>query len=106
MWKHLLSSVLLCYALLGSSLTLYAVPIEMSLPQAETESKFVSGVVIDKKIGETIPGVAVAIWQDGRLVKGASTDIDGNFSIPKPVGTFEVRISLLGYKAVTVADRD
>ena len=36
--------------------------------QAQTDSKFVSGVVMDKKLGETIPGVAVAIWQNGQLV--------------------------------------
>lgn len=96
----------LMYITFCLGLGLSVIDVTAAIPQAITESKFVSGVVIDKKLGETIPGVAVAIWQEGRLVKGASTDIDGNFSIPKPVGTFEVRISLLGYKAVVVADYD
>lgn len=74
--------------------------------QAQTDSKFVSGVVMDKKLGETIPGVAVAIWQNGQLVKGVSTDLDGNFNLAKPMGAFEVRISLMGYKTVTIADKD
>lgn len=96
----------LMYITFCLGLGLSVIDVTAAIPQAITESKFVSGVVIDKKLGETIPGVAVAIWQEGRLVKGASTDIDGNFNIPKPVGTFEVRISLLGYKAVVVADYD
>lgn len=101
---RMFATLMLCS--LCNGMIIHAAEVVAALPQSATDSKFISGVVIDKKIGETIPGVAVAIWQEGRLVKGASTDFDGNFNIPKPIGAFEVRVSLLGYKTVVVKDRD
>lgn len=74
----------LMYITFCLGLGLSVIDVTAAIPQAITESKFVSGVVIDKKLGETIPGVAVAIWQEGRLVKGASTDIDGTLISPNP----------------------
>ncbi|HTX18910.1 MAG TPA: TonB-dependent receptor [Bacteroidota bacterium] len=58
----------------------------------------ISGKVVDSKTGEGLPSVNV-------LVKGtyygASSDIDGNFSIPKVnPGEYTISITLLGYKAV------
>lgn len=78
---------------------------EMEL-QGEDRAKYVSGEVVDAKTGETLPGVGVAIWQGGNLVKGAASDLDGKFNLPKPMGDFEVRFTLLGYKTVIMKKKD
>ena len=58
----------------------------------------ITGKIVDTKTGEGLPSVNV-------LVKGtyygASSDIDGKFTIPKVnPGTYNVSFTLLGYKAV------
>lgn len=58
-----------------------------------------SGTVTDAESGETLPGANVLIVQ---LDRGASTDVDGNFSIGNiPVGTYTVRITFIGYRTFT-----
>ena len=58
----------------------------------------VSGVVTDKASGAPMVQVSVAIWQDGHLATGTTTDADGKFSLKKPAGKFEMRVSFVGYK--------
>jgi outer membrane receptor protein involved in Fe transport len=55
-----------------------------------------SGNVTDAKTGETLPGVNVLLKG---TYHGAAADINGNFNITSiPVGTYNVDISLIGYK--------
>ena len=61
------------------------------------ELRVASGVVVDKKTGEPLISVNVAVWAGGRLVTGTSTDFEGNFKIISPVIDFELRISYVGY---------
>lgn len=86
------------------------VPSYASLPveaqQPEHTAQFATGVVLDAKTGETIPGVAVSLWQGGRIVDGVNTDLDGKFSLPLPQSDFELRLSLVGYKKVTLTLHD
>ncbi|MBR2318324.1 MAG: SusC/RagA family TonB-linked outer membrane protein [Bacteroidaceae bacterium] len=58
----------------------------------------VYGVVIDKKTEEPLIGASVAIWKDGEMLTGVSTDIEGAFRITAPVKEFEVVVSFVGYK--------
>ena len=67
---------------------------------AQDEFKVASGTVVDKKTGEPLIGVTVAVWSNGRLQTGTSTDFDGKFRISSPVIDFELRISYVGYKEV------
>lgn len=57
----------------------------------------VDGVVVDKKNGEPMLSASVAIWQDGKLLKGTATDVNGAFYLTVPNGEFEVEISFIGY---------
>lgn len=57
----------------------------------------VAGTVVDRKTGELLPGVTIAIWQNGELVTGTSTSTDGKFNVKAPSGDFEVRVSYIGY---------
>ena len=55
-----------------------------------------SGNVTDAKTGESLPGVNVLLKG---TYHGAAADINGNFNITSiPVGTYNVDISLIGYK--------
>ena len=60
----------------------------------------ISGVVTDKKTKEPLIGANVAIWKDGQMETGTSTDFDGAFHITTALKDFEVRISSIGYKEV------
>jgi hypothetical protein len=56
-----------------------------------------SGKIIDAKTGETLPGVNVIIKG---TYYGAATDFNGKFRIDNiSVGTYNVTISLIGYKS-------
>ena len=58
---------------------LFATPALAS--SAKDGDKVVSGVVIDKKTKEPMIGVNVAIWKDGEIAVGTSTDFDGAFHL-------------------------
>ena len=60
-----------------------------------------SGTVLDPKTGEALPGVNVILKG---TYYGAATDINGKFRINNiSVGTYNVEISLIGYKTVQYA---
>ena len=61
-------------------------------------NKEVSGVVVDKKTKDPLIGVNVAIWKDGTIETGVTTDFDGAFHITTSLSEFEVQISYMGYK--------
>ena len=69
----------------------------------EDGNTVVSGVVIDKKNKEPLIGVSVAIWKDGKIETGATTDFDGSFHISTSLTNFEVQFSYMGYKDVKVS---
>ncbi len=62
----------------------------------------VKGTVSDKKTKETIIGASVVIIdKDGRVVKGVSTDIDGNYSLPVADKSYRITVSFIGYKSTS-----
>ena len=88
----------LCSILL---MLLLATPVLAS--NAKDGDKVVSGVVIDKKTKEPMIGVNVAIWKNGEIAVGTSTDFEGAFhlSLAPSITNFEVKISYMGYKELT-----
>lgn len=70
-----------------------------AVPFAFAQSGSLSGTVTDERTGETLPGVNILVQQ---LERGAATDIDGNFTIENmPYGTYDLRITLIGYRTTT-----
>jgi TonB-dependent receptor len=68
--------------------------------QALAQSGTISGIVSDKKTGETIVGAAVVI--EGTFI-GTSTDFDGNFTLTNvPVGLVNLSVSFISYEPVIV----
>lgn len=64
---------------------------------AMAQSGTIKGKVFDKRSGETLPGANVFI--DGRTFFGASTDINGNFTIQNVIpGKYSLICSFTGYK--------
>ena len=73
-----------------------------ALPTLASESRDanteVSGIVVDKKTQDPLIGVNVAIWANGKLETGVTTDIEGAFHISTSLQNFEVKFSYMGYK--------
>lgn len=60
----------------------------------------VYGNVVDKASSEPLIGASVAIWKDGRMLSGTSTDIQGAFRLSTSEKNFEVQVSFVGYKTL------
>ncbi|MBO7290743.1 MAG: TonB-dependent receptor plug domain-containing protein [Bacteroidaceae bacterium] len=65
-----------------------------------------TGVVVDKKTGEPLISVNVAVWANGRLLTGTSTDFEGKFKIISPVIDFELRVSYVGYNEAKFSSKN
>ncbi len=69
------------------------------------ETVAVYGVVVDKKTEEPLIGASVAIYKDGKLQTGTSTDIEGAFRINSESKDFELRVSFVGYKEIRLSSK-
>ncbi len=105
-WNKLPLMVCLVTPILWGMQPLEAATLPETMGQTVSASREWKGVVVDSKTGETIPGVAVVIWQNGRGGSGATTDLDGNFSLSLPTGDFEIRLSSMGYKTLVLEPSD
>lgn len=67
----------------------------------------VSGKVIDKETKEPLEYATIAFYnkQQNKIVTGGITDIKGNFSIPVPIGMYDVTIEYISFKKQTLVDR-
>jgi hypothetical protein len=59
------------------------------------------GTLTDKS-GEPIIGATAILFKDGVKKAGASTDIDGNYSINTDGGTYDVEFSYVGLKTLRI----
>lgn len=65
-----------------------------------------TGTVVDKKTGETLIGVSVALWKNDAIVGGTTTDMDGHFSLTTNETGYTLRISYTGYKTLVLQPGD
>ena len=61
----------------------------------------ISGQILDSKTGDPLTGVIVAV--KGTAL-GTVTDIDGNYTLEVPAGTYELEVRYLGYTTKAVSD--
>ena len=54
----------------------------------------IAGTVVDEK-GEPLPGASIKIVETGNVVQ---TDVDGNYSLVLPVGTYTLEVSYISYQ--------
>ena len=100
---RVLAALLLSFAVLSPSVVFAAGGSVVSDIRPDNKLKVAAGVVIDKKTGEAVISANVAVWADGKLITGTSTDFEGNFRIISSVSDFELRISFIGYKEVVIS---
>lgn len=68
---------------------------------AQAENGTIRGRVFDGETGESMVGVTVVI---AGTSNGTSTDLDGNFSLEVKEGVYQLKISYLSYKTLTIED--
>lgn len=58
----------------------------------------IKGKVTEAETGESLPFVSIALEQNGKVIKGATADFNGDYTI-KPIdsGTYDLRIKFIGY---------
>jgi hypothetical protein len=72
------------------------------LTAASAQTGVLTGAVIDRISNEPVPSANVLLVGTSL---GASSDIDGKFTVRAvPVGTYEIRATLVGYEPVIIAD--
>ncbi|HEX8461225.1 MAG TPA: SusC/RagA family TonB-linked outer membrane protein, partial [Segetibacter sp.] len=70
---------------------------------AQTGQAIVKGKIVDSKTKEAIEGASVSeLDPDGRIIKGAATDIEGNFVLRITNPRHQVSVSYVGYKTTSV----
>lgn len=67
-----------------------------------SQSGLITGKVFDAKTRESLSGVNIIIIELPNL--GAATDINGQFKIKAPVGSYSLKASLIGYSSVIKTD--
>jgi TonB-dependent receptor len=61
----------------------------------------ISGQILDSKTGDPLTGVIIAV--KGTAL-GTVTDIDGNYTLEVPAGSYELEVRYLGYTTKAVSD--
>ena len=67
-----------------------------SVSAQNSSGNTVHGTVISEEERLPMPGVTVAVMKDGKMVSGAATNLDGEFSLDVPNGA-KLRFSYIGY---------
>lgn len=67
----------------------------------------ISGKVLDKSSGAPLEFATVSITRSGTtdLVNGGITDLDGNYSLNVPLGTYDIKFEYISFESVTLSNR-
>jgi outer membrane receptor protein involved in Fe transport len=67
----------------------------------------ITGKVIDKDVNQPLEYATVAFFskKENRIVTGGITDLEGNFSIPVPSGTYDITVEYISYTKKTIPNR-
>ena len=75
----------------------------MAVVAQTTGTSIVRGRITDLKTKEAVQGASVSeVDADGRILKGAATDIEGNFILKVTNTRNKLSVSYVGYKTITV----
>ncbi len=66
------------------------------------QTGLLTGKVIDASTKETLIGANILVTQLENI--GAATDIDGNFKLNIPVGSYSIKVSLIGFTSIVRTD--
>ena len=67
----------------------------------------ITGKVIDKDVNEPLEYATIAFFskKENKIITGGITDIEGNFSIEVPPGTYDITVEYISYKTKTILNR-
>lgn len=67
----------------------------------------VSGKVLDKDTGSPLEFATISITQSGTtdLVNGTITDLDGNYTLNVPAGTYDIKFEYISFQSYTITNR-
>jgi len=76
------------------------IPLALLLPaMAGAQTATLQGKVTDAETGQALPGANVVVTTSGGAMTGASTDVNGNFTVKSlNAGTYKVTASYIGYE--------
>ena len=76
-------------------------------PGGERPEVTITGKVIDKLTSQGLEYATIAFFdkRQNKIVTGGLTDVKGNFSIPVPVGMYDITIEFIGFKTEKLADK-
>ncbi|MEJ2105673.1 MAG: carboxypeptidase-like regulatory domain-containing protein [Ignavibacteriaceae bacterium] len=66
------------------------------------QSNFITGRVMDAATSEPLIGANILVNEIEKL--GTATDLKGNFKIKVPLGTYSLKVSMVGYRPVVKTD--
>ncbi|NNK86897.1 MAG: TonB-dependent receptor [Flavobacteriaceae bacterium] len=75
---------------------------------SEVRNVTVKGKVIEKDTGQPLEYATVSFFskRSNKIITGGITNLEGEFSIRVAQGVYDVRIEFIGFKTITLADRD
>jgi outer membrane receptor protein involved in Fe transport len=94
--KRVLASTLLAFREQGNTIVIYKM-----IPAKQSTTGVISGFLKDSNTNEVLIGASVKVVG---TTQGATTDINGWFSIKLPSGTYQLALSYIGYETMIVRD--
>lgn len=75
---------------------------------SQTNNFTVSGKVLDKASGSPLEFATVSLTNSEslELVNGGITDLDGNYALRVPPGTYNIKFEFISYKPITLSNRN
>ncbi len=98
---HLVCAILML-SITGISLPATAAGNDAPQTTRPATGKHLTGIITDKKTGDVLPGVTVSAWKNNKLISSAFTTAEGKYRILKPEGKYELRVTTIGYKGITI----
>jgi len=91
--------------LLVSILALFTLTLQAQEPESRSKRKIkLSGTILDQDTGSPLEYATVVLQsvEDPSAVTGGITDLDGNFSVEAPAGTYNIRVEYLSYETYSI----
>ena len=78
-------------------------PKAVSITRSVVKKGILKGIVTEKRTGEPLISCNVVVKQNGEIIGGARTDLDGVYTIKGLAkGTYDVEVSYMGYNTVVL----
>ncbi len=67
----------------------------------------VTGKVIDKDVNQPLEYATIVFFskQENKIITGGITDLEGNFNIPVPKGTYDISVEYISYKTKSIPNQ-